>query len=305
MPPPGSYAARVHEPAVIVLPDGRRLAYDDVGAPDGVPLVYVHGTPDSRLSRHPDDGIAASEGVRLVALDRPGTGASDPHPDATLVSLGHDIALLLDHLQLSETLLLGWSSGGLSALAAAAVLGDRVGALGLVAPIPPVEAYRDAALVASLGPERRAFVELALELPPAELAVEVAPFLVPLPLGPELALEHVLDGAGERGREELATVPGAAAQLARGLAASVAQGTAGLRHDLELQLEPGLDLAVISTAVRTFHGGADGVSPPLVGSWLVSHLANAVLDLSEGASHHLLFPRWGGILRALRRDAAM
>ena len=62
---------------------------------------------------------------------------------------------------------------------------------------------------------------------------------------------------------------------------------------------------MISTAVRTFHGGADGVSPPLVGSWLVSHLANAVLDLSEGASHHLLFPRWGGILQALRRDAAM
>ena len=302
---PGSYAARVDEPAVIVLSDGRRFAFDDVGDPDGVPLVYVHGTPDSRLSRHPDDGIATSAGVRLLALDRPGTGDSDPHLDATLVSLGQDIAALLDHLQLRETLLLGWSSGGLSALAAASMLGDRVRALGLVAPIPPVEAYQDVALVASLGPTRRAFVELALEVPAGELAAEVAPFLVPLPLSPELALEHVLEGAGERGREELATVSGAAAQLARGLEASVVQGTAGLHHDLVLQLEPGLDLTTITTAVRTFHGGADGVSPPLVGSWLVARLPNAVLDLSEGASHHLLFPRWRGILRALRRDAAM
>ena len=51
-----------------------------------------------------------------------------------------------------------------SAVAAATALGERVAGIGLVATIPPVEAYEDAALVASLGTGRRAFAELAREV---------------------------------------------------------------------------------------------------------------------------------------------
>lgn len=292
-------------PSTLRLPDGRTLAYDDIGDPSAPPVVYLHGTPDSRLSRHPDDSVTEAAGVRLLAVDRPGAGDSDPHDAATLVSVGHDLAVLLDHLALPSAILLGWSAGGLFALAAATVLGERVVGIGLVAPVPPVEAYAEAALVAALGPGRRGFVELVGEVPALKLASEVAPYLVPDPLTPDTAVEHVLAGAGEQGRRELAEVPGAAAVLAAALMASVRRGRAGLVHDVALQLEPGLDLSEVRVPVRAFHGTEDGVSPPEVGTWLVSRLPNAVLDLSPGASHHLLFPRWRGILRALRRDAAI
>jgi len=294
----------VDRPEIVVLADGRELAFDDVGDSQGVPVVYLHGTPDSRLGRPPDEG-AALAGVRLLAVDRPGSGDSDLHRGARLASLGHDLAALLDHRSIEQAILLGWSSGGLSALAAATVLGDRVRAVGLIAPIPPVEAYAEADLVSALGPERRGFVGMALEVPAAELAAEVAPYLVPQPLTSTLALEHVLDVAGQQGRRELAAVPGSAERLAEALAASVRQGTGGVEGDVRLQLERGLDLAGIRVPVRTFHGSEDGVSPPIVGAWLVARLPNAVLDLSPGGSHHLLFPRWRGILRALRRDATM
>jgi len=56
------------------------VAVDDVGDPAGAPVLYLHGTPDSRLSRHPDDGLAAAAGARLLALDRPGYGATSPLP---------------------------------------------------------------------------------------------------------------------------------------------------------------------------------------------------------------------------------
>jgi pimeloyl-ACP methyl ester carboxylesterase len=56
------------------------VAVDDVGDPAGVVVVYLHGTPDSRLSRHPDDALAARAGVRLLALDRPGYGRTSPLP---------------------------------------------------------------------------------------------------------------------------------------------------------------------------------------------------------------------------------
>lgn len=294
----------VEAPRLVRLPDGRTIALDDVGDPDGVPVVYLHGTPDSRLARHPDDGVTAACGVRLLAVDRPGSGRSDPHPEGTLGSLGADLAHVLDELAIERAALLGWSAGGLCALGAAAALGQRALAVALVATVPPVEAYDDAGVVAALGPARRSFVELAAELSPRELAAEMAPFLVPQPLTPDLALEHVLETAGERGRGELAEVPGAAERLAQALAEAVRGGDDAVAHDLALQLEPGLDLTAVRCPVRSFHGSEDGVSPPEVGAWLASRVPHAVLDLVHGAGHHLLFPRWRGVLRALLRDAA-
>jgi pimeloyl-ACP methyl ester carboxylesterase len=293
----------VEAPRLVRLPDGRALAVDDVGDPAGVPVVYLHGTPDSRLARHPDDEVAAAGGVRLVAVDRPGAGRSDPHPEGTLASLGHDVGHLFDELGIERAALLGWSAGGLCALAVASVLGERVLAVGLVSTVPPVEAYDDPALVAALGPSRRTFVELAAELAPADLAAEMVPYLVPHPLTPEVALAHVLESAGERGRAELAAVHGAAERLAEALIEAVRGGETGLAHDLALQLEPGIDLTAVTSPVRSFHGREDGVSPPEVGAWIATHVPHAVLDLVPDAGHHLIFPRWRGILRAVLRDA--
>jgi pimeloyl-ACP methyl ester carboxylesterase len=293
----------VEAPTLVDLPDGRILALDDVGDPTGVPVVYLHGTPDSRLARHPDDRLAARAGIRLLAVDRPGAGDSDLHPRATLTSLGEDLAVVLDRLGIDRAALLGWSAGGLFALGAAVALGPRATALLLVGTVPPAEAYDDAALVAALGPARRSFVELAADLPAAEVAAEVAPYLVPDPLHREVALEHVLDGAGGTGRQELAAVPGAAEQLADALAGAVRSGDAGLRVDLELQLTSGLDLGAVTPPVRTVHGSEDGASPPEVGAWLVQRLARGTLEVVPGAGHHLLYPRWQALLDELRRDA--
>jgi pimeloyl-ACP methyl ester carboxylesterase len=288
------------------LEDGRRLAYDDVGDPGGVPGIYLHGTPDSRLGR-PDDAATAAAGVRLLAVDRPGFGDSDVHPTATLTSLGHDLAALLDHAGVERALLVGWSGGGLAALGAAATtaLGPRLLTIGLIGTLPPAEAYEDPDVLDALGDGRRAFAEIGQEVAPAELAAEVAPYLVPMPLDVAVARAHVLEHAGEVGRAELARSAGAADALTAGLEASVRQGTDGLAGDIERQLERGLDLSAITCPVRTFHGSLDEISPPQVGTWLVARLPNAVLDLSPGAGHHLLFPRWRGILRALRRDAGI
>jgi pimeloyl-ACP methyl ester carboxylesterase len=301
---PETYRVLVEAPRLVRLPDGRTLALDDVGDPGGLAVVYLHGTPDSRLARHPDDGVAAECGVRLIAVDRPGAGQSDPDLQGTLGSLGADLRHLLDELGVDRTVLLGWSAGGLFALAAASVLGGRVLALGLVGTVPPVEAYADAGLVAALGSGRRPFVELAAELEPDELAAEMVPYLVPRPLTSDLALAHVLESAGDVGRAELAAVPGAAERLAEALAESVRGGERALAHDVALQLERGLDLSSVRCPVRSFHGSDDGVSPPEVGAWLAGHLPHAVLDLVPEGGHHLLFPRWRGILRALVRDAS-
>ena len=278
---------------------GRALVYDDVGDPGGVPVVYLHGTPDSRAARHPDDGVAGELGIRLLAVDRPGFGGTSPDPSGD--GLARDVARLLDELAATTAGVLGWSSGGLAGLAVAARLGPRVHSLVLVGALPPVEAYVDPAVLAALGTGRRAFVEMALELGPEETAAEVGPHLVPDPLTPELARDHVLEGAGAVGRRELDEVPGALDRLVAGLEGAVAQGTVGIEHDLRHQLAPGLDLAAVVAPVRTVHGELDPVSPPAVGAWLAERLRAATVEVVPGAAHHLLFPRWAPLLEAAAR----
>ncbi len=62
----------------LTLSDGRILAYDEYGAPDGIPLIFNHGLSDSRLIRNPDEALTQSLGVRVIAADQPGVGSSSP-----------------------------------------------------------------------------------------------------------------------------------------------------------------------------------------------------------------------------------
>ncbi len=173
-----------------------------------------------------------------------------------------------------------------------------------VGALPPVEAYGSAEILAELGPQRRPFVELARELPAAELAAEVAPYLLPRPLTAALAASHVRETAGERGLAELAEVPGAVSQLAAALLAVAQHGPDVLAHEIALQLEAGLDLSAVTAPVRLLHGSDDAVSPPAVGRWLRERLAAATVEVVPDAGHHLLFPRWAAVLQRAR-DAAV
>jgi Ankyrin repeats (many copies) len=83
-------------------------SFDDVGDPIGTPVFYFHGGGDSRISRHPDDTIAESVGIRLIAVDR----CPVVDPKRTLRSWGRDVGTLADDRGLREFSVLGWSAGG-------------------------------------------------------------------------------------------------------------------------------------------------------------------------------------------------
>lgn len=64
-------------------PEGQRLAYVDEGPRDGQPVVLLHGMPTSSwLYRHIIPGLAA-QGLRVIAPDMLGFGASDKPADAS------------------------------------------------------------------------------------------------------------------------------------------------------------------------------------------------------------------------------
>jgi pimeloyl-ACP methyl ester carboxylesterase len=267
------------------------LSFDDVGARDGRPVVYLHGTPDSRLARHPDDGLAAAAGVRLIAVDRPGYGGSAPGPFLPGV-LG-----LLDELGLDEVVVIAWSGGARAGLELAA--SGRASALQLVGGVVPVEAYGDPEVAAMAG-HRVALVEMAEDLDADELARDVAPMVAPYPCDHALALAHQAEGRPAADQERLAAVPGAWDRMADSLVEAVRGGLAGVEADVVAQVRPwGVDLDDVAVPVTLWYGDDDLVTPLPFGRWYADRLPDAALHVVSDAGHFLPFTHWDLILANL------
>jgi len=284
------------------------MTVDEAGDPGGPPVLYLHGTPDSRLARHPDDGLAAAAAVRLLAIDRPGYGGSSslPQPPAWSpqwpAALAADVAQVLDALGVARCAVLAWSGGALTGLALAAGLPGRVAGLGVVAGLVPRQAFDDPAVRAA-SEARLGMIELADVVPPGELGVEVAPMLAPFPCDLALAAEHQAEHRSDADAAELATVPGGAERMAHALVEAVRPGLAGVAADAEAQARPlAVDLAAVACPVHLWYGTADVVSPPAFGRWYAAHVPGASLAVVEGAAHYLAFTAWTDLLATLAAD---
>ena len=110
----------------LTLADGRTLAYETYGDPDGLPVVFCHGFSDSRLIRNPDEALTASLGVRVIVADPPGVGGSSPQKGRTMADWGPDMEQLADSLGVERFAVAGHSGGAPPhALSIAHHLGDR------------------------------------------------------------------------------------------------------------------------------------------------------------------------------------
>jgi pimeloyl-ACP methyl ester carboxylesterase len=235
------------------VPDG--LAWDDVGA--GEVVVYLHGAPDSRLARG-----GPVDGVRLLAVDRPGYGGSAPQrwpPD--LRGFGRELGRLLDRLGVERCALAAWSAGAPWAFGAAAVLGARV------------------SRVTTYGAVR------AVDLDVGDVDAAAAMLLPPPPVSIEEAREHVGEPAGE--------------VLAAALVEAVARhGDAGLRADLFVQATRAVDAVLpdVRCPVLLVHGDAD----PLSDLSYADDLAEVRIERWPGAGHRHLLLEWERWITASR-----
>lgn len=294
---------------VVTLPDGRLLAGDVVGDPGGVPVVYLHGAPDCRLARHPDDAVAERLGVRLIAVDRPGWGWSDPLPAGDGVrEWADDLAVLLDDLGVDRVRVAAWSAGAPFAWGAAAGRPERVerittfGAVALLEAFAEDEPDRSAA---DASPARAGVVDAALGgLPAEELAAEMASYLIPpAPVDLALARDAVTESLGPGTRAALESVPGLVDQLALSLAAGVDRhGAAGFVTDITVQFRMGLLPVVqdVTCPATLVHGEKDPISGPGVGEWFARRLPDAEVVRWPTGHQGLLteWPRWLELLAA-------
>lgn len=110
----------------LILADGRILAYEEYGAPNGHPIFYAHGGPGSRYEGILFHEEAQKQGLRLVCTDRPGMGESSFLKNRSLLDYPRDICALADHLMIDKFGVLGWSGGGAHTIVCAYAIPERL-----------------------------------------------------------------------------------------------------------------------------------------------------------------------------------
>jgi pimeloyl-ACP methyl ester carboxylesterase len=110
---------------------GAELYFETHG--EGQPLLLMHGTGAYADMWTPVlPGLAAS--YRVITYDRRGFGRSTASSRVRLSDHTRDAAVLLEHLEASPAVVVGWSGGGLVALDLAAAEPQRVAQLVLAEP---------------------------------------------------------------------------------------------------------------------------------------------------------------------------
>ncbi|WP_150252962.1 alpha/beta fold hydrolase [Nocardiopsis deserti] len=270
----------------VTLPDGRALAWSEWGTPGGTPVLLCPGAATGRslgFGVHLLTGL----GARLVSVDRPGLGASDPAPGRTLADFAEDVRALAGPLRLGRPAVVGNSQGAPFALACAAA-----GAARSLALVSAADEVARPEFAAALPPGPRALADLVAADPEAAER-NLCGF------GPESMWDLVNASSPEPDLAVYRT-PGFEAAYRRALAEGFARGGAGYARDTVLATARwNLDLALISVPVDVWYGELDTFHSPDRGALLTSRVPGARRHLVPDAGGSLLWTHAGDVLRAL------
>jgi pimeloyl-ACP methyl ester carboxylesterase len=266
--------------------DGRRVAWSEWGGAEGRPGLLLHRNPGSRLF-DPDWAATAAAEVRLITIDRPGYGGTDPVADPTPAAASSDIVEVVGELGLDQLALIGWSGGGLFALDAAVSLGTRLRSLSLVCTPAPDDA------IPWVPDNFRPLVEAVPADPRGALAslTEACAFYADDP-------DAVVASDPGPADAEVRSRAGVTEALAAMMREGARQGAIGMASDIVAASrgDP-LPVDTIRTPVRLWYGDADWIGPEH-GHWYEGQFADAQLTLVPGAGHLLPLTNWRRILDA-------
>lgn len=268
------------------LPDGRTIAYVEVGDPAGDPVFYLHGAPGSRLEAALFHDAASRHGLRLIAMDRPGMGRSTFLPGRALLDCPRDLTALADALELQRFGVIGWSGGGAHATVCAYALADRLSCCLSLAGYTNWAELPDAARMLHFAADRIA-VTAAGWWPPL-LRVFFWTMKLSTRWTPNALIRSMRSTACPADHAILAD-PKFVDLLVDDQREAFRQGAQGPTTDALVHYSDwGYRLAATPNRVHVFHGTEDTQVPIAYGRHLAAHLPNVVLHELAGEGH--LFP---------------
>lgn len=266
----------------ITLPDGRSLTYGEFGKPDGLPVLYFHGSPSSRLEPLLVGNEAwARHGLRVIAPDRPGIGGADFQTNRGFSDWPKDVAALADSLGLNQFPVLGNSGGGPYVAACATKIPERLTSAVIVSggwQMNLPEAKNNMPFV------NRIFLMLADHAPPLLRLMLKA-------MGRASVEDRDKDLAKLKARVPPADYaafaePGRIEALHEMMRECMRQGTKGPAWDLRLYMrEFDFKLEEIKMPLRLFHGEGDVNAPIALVRRMVAKLPSAKLVTYADEAH--------------------
>jgi pimeloyl-ACP methyl ester carboxylesterase len=274
----------------ITLANGRALAWAEYGAPTGMPMIYCHGFPGSRLEAGFADAAALDAGVRIIAVDRPGFGMSDYYRARGILDWPRDVRELADGLGVESFFVLGVSGGAPYALACALQLPERVRSTTIVSPLGPIEMLHDGAGMAAIS---RFGLRIAGRAP--GMATPLSAILQPVVRHAGwLALAFVAASASEPDRQTLRD-PAFRNILATSMSEAFRYGFRGVAKELMLISAPWqFDPGDVTAPVTIWQGDMDRVVPASMGRALERRLHAARAIYLTGEGHYSLVSRHVG-----------
>jgi pimeloyl-ACP methyl ester carboxylesterase len=271
------------------LPDGRRLGWAQWGPADGTPVLFFSGAAMGRSLGFGADAVERS-GVRLIAVDRPGLGASDPDPGRTLGDWPRDVVRLADALDLSDFGIAAFSQGAPFALACAAAGVGRA-----VAVVSGTDDLNHPAFANHLNPDVAGLVR-AIGDDPARVEASFAGSA-----DAEMMWSLITGSSSDL---DLAVYTDSRFESAfkRALSDGFAQGPAGYARDLVLAMGRwSFDVAAIRAPVDLWYGGQDAspVHSPDYGAELARRIPTARRHVLPDAGGSLLWTHADEILTPL------
>ena len=281
---------------VFQLSDGRNLAYAEYGNPEGEPLFHCHSVLGSRLELAFDaQHISQQKSVRLIVIDRPGYGASDPYLKTNFTNWVKDLTQLADHLNIGQFSVTGYAMGGIYALACAHEIPKRLKQVAIIGTGMRPESASDYETIIPLYKMNN---RLARHIPKVYclLTAVTVKGILSEPATFFKQFNDYLDPAdqgimnSERFKTEMF------ASLIEGFRQD---GKAAAKDVVQLMQDWCFNLANINIPIHIWHGSSDYHIPLVLAKRFTEHIKETKLSVKEGEGHYLFYTHWQEILDSL------
>ncbi|MDD5505580.1 MAG: alpha/beta hydrolase [Candidatus Omnitrophica bacterium] len=278
------------KPEFFTKGDGRRIAFYEYGAADGIPIFFCHGSGSHihvALLHKP----AKRLGYRVITPDRPGIGLSGFDPKRKILDSASDIALIADHLGIKRFGVMGISGGNPTLLACAYKFAERLMFVVDLAGAAPL--YTDPQALKQIGTMDRLFAKLGTHMP---LSLFKIPFSIlgfqQKNLKNPKAFVKMMGSSFCQADRKLFEMPELQYLFMRDFQELFRQGSRGAALDAQLIYLPwGFDVHRINIHVDIRQGTDDRWVPPSFSQYLAKTLPLATLKMLPGQGHfyHLAY----------------
>lgn len=285
---------------VLLLKDGRNMSYSEYGDPNGEPIFHCHSVLGSRLELSFDaHNISQQKLARLIVVDRPGNGASDPNPNASFTNWVNDLVQLADHLHIEKFSLTGYAMGGIYALACAHEIPQRVKRVAIISTGMPAASASD---YETMIPLYKMNTRLAKHIP-SVYGLITAVTLKGILSDPASFFAQFNEYLDEADKEVLNTEQFKDEMFSSLMEGLRLGGKAASNEVVQFMHDWKFDLEKITTPIDIWYGKSDYHVPYVLAERFTKHMRNTRKFIKQQQGHYLFYTHWEEILDELLKEA--